>query len=147
MFCICSRFHYSDVMMSTMAIKSSASRLLTQPLVQAKIKENIKAPRHWPLWWEFTGDRWIPRTKGQHRGNVSIWWRHHVGINRVDLIQYEPKFFRRFVLWCVLFTETESLSSTSPVTTRAVTWTTFLFQCCGYVSTFLTAVLLSEGYV
>ena len=27
--------------------------------------ENIKAPRHWPLWGEFTGDRWIPRTKGQ----------------------------------------------------------------------------------
>ena len=26
---------------------------------------NIKAPLHWPLWGEFTGDRWIPRTKGQ----------------------------------------------------------------------------------
>ena len=33
--------------------------------VQAQIKENIKAPRHWPLWGEFTSDRWIPRTKGQ----------------------------------------------------------------------------------
>ena len=32
------------------------------------IKDNIKAPRHWPLWGEFTGDRWIPRTKGQKRG-------------------------------------------------------------------------------
>ena len=30
--------------------------------------ENIKAPRHWPLWGEFTGDRWIPHTKGQLRG-------------------------------------------------------------------------------
>ena len=29
------------------------------------IKENIKAPRHWPLWGEFTGDRLIPRTKDQ----------------------------------------------------------------------------------
>ena len=28
------------------------------------IKENIKAPRLWPL-WEFTGGRWIPRTNGQ----------------------------------------------------------------------------------
>ena len=27
-------------------------------------QENIKAPRHWPLWGEFTGDQWIPRTKG-----------------------------------------------------------------------------------
>ena len=30
-------------------------------------KEYIKAPRHLPLWGEFTGDRWIPRTKGQWR--------------------------------------------------------------------------------
>ena len=27
-------------------------------------KENIKAPRHWPLWGEFTGDRSIPHKKG-----------------------------------------------------------------------------------
>ena len=46
-------------------LKSSASPLFTQPFLQAHIKENIKAPRHWPLWAEFTDDRWIPRTKGQ----------------------------------------------------------------------------------
>ena len=34
-------------------------------LLKAQIKENIKPPRHWPLWGEFTGDRRIPRTKGQ----------------------------------------------------------------------------------
>ena len=39
--------------------------VFTQPFIYAQIKENIKAPRHWPLWGEFTGDRWIPRTKGQ----------------------------------------------------------------------------------
>ena len=33
--------------------------------IQAQIKENIKAPRQWPLWGEFTYDRWIPHTKGQ----------------------------------------------------------------------------------
>ena len=57
--------HYSDVIMSAVAFKSMASRLLVQPFGQAQIKENIKAPRHWPLWGEFTGYRWIPRTKGQ----------------------------------------------------------------------------------
>ena len=36
-------------------------------------KENIKAPRHWPL----CGDRWIPRTMASNAENVSIWWRHH----------------------------------------------------------------------
>ena len=30
-----------------------------------QIKENVKIPRHWPLWGEVTGDRWIPHTKGQ----------------------------------------------------------------------------------
>ena len=42
-------------------LKSLASPLFAQLLVQ--IKENIKAPRHWPLYRECTGDRWIPRTK------------------------------------------------------------------------------------
>ena len=37
-------------------------------LFKAQIKENIKAPRHWPLCGEFTIDRWIPRTKGQLHG-------------------------------------------------------------------------------
>ena len=35
-----------------------------QVFIQAQIKEKIKALRHWPLWGEFTGDRWIPHTKG-----------------------------------------------------------------------------------
>ena len=34
---------------------------LRNRLFKAQIKENVKAPRHWLLWWEFTGDRWIPR--------------------------------------------------------------------------------------
>ena len=48
-----------------LCFKSPASPLFTQPFIQAQIKENIKAPRHLPLCKEFTGDRWIPRTKGQ----------------------------------------------------------------------------------
>ena len=46
-------------------LKSPAPRLFNQLFTQAQIKENIKAPRHWPLCGEFTGDRWIPCTKGQ----------------------------------------------------------------------------------
>ena len=51
-----------------MVLKSPASRVFPQPFVQASIIENIKAPRHWPLWGISTGDRWIPLTKGQQRG-------------------------------------------------------------------------------
>ena len=42
--------------------------LFAQPFIRVQIKENIKAPRHWPLWGGFTGDWWIPSTKGQQRG-------------------------------------------------------------------------------
>ena len=56
---------------------SPVSRLFTQPFIQAPIKENTKTTRHWPLWGESTGDRWIAFTKDQQRGNASIWWRHH----------------------------------------------------------------------
>ena len=41
-------------------LKPPSSRLFTQALVQAQIKVNIEAPRHWPLWGDFTG---------QYRGN------------------------------------------------------------------------------
>ena len=39
--------------------------IVDSTVIQTQIKENIKAPRHWPLCGEFTGDRWIPRTNGQ----------------------------------------------------------------------------------
>ena len=36
-----------------------------QPFGQSQIKANTKAPRHWPLWEEFTDDPWIPLTNDQ----------------------------------------------------------------------------------
>ena len=51
--------------MGSMASQITSLRLFTELFIQAQIKENTKAPRHWPLCMEFTGDRWIPRTKGQ----------------------------------------------------------------------------------
>ena len=46
-------------------LKSPASRFFTQQFLQAHIKENHIGPHHWPLWGEFTVDRWIPHRKGQ----------------------------------------------------------------------------------
>ena len=39
---------------TAMHYKSPASRMFAQPFVQAEITENIKAPRHWPVWGEST---------------------------------------------------------------------------------------------
>ena len=44
-------------------LKSTASRLFAQPFVQAHILENIKAPRHCPLWGESPGTRWLLLTQ------------------------------------------------------------------------------------
>ena len=65
-------------------LRSPASRLFAHTFVQTHVKENIKAPRHWPLWWDSTGDRWFPLTVSE-AVNVSIWWRHHVKSTSVTI--------------------------------------------------------------
>ena len=54
--------------------------------IQAQIKENIKAPRHRPLWgnspaWGGGGDSpgtsEFPAQMASNAENVFIWWRHH----------------------------------------------------------------------
>ena len=63
--------------------KWSASRLFAEPFVRVQIKENVNALRHWPLWGESTGDRWIPLIKASITENVSFWWRHHVSCKSI----------------------------------------------------------------
>ena len=75
--------HYADVRWARWRLKSPASRLFTQPFIQAQIKENIKAQRHWPLCGEFTGDWWIPTQWASNVGYVSIWWHHHIVMQSV----------------------------------------------------------------
>ena len=63
-------YHYSDVIMGAIASQISSLKLFTQPFIQTQIKENIKAPRHWPLCGEFTGD-WFDLTKDTPA--LSLW--------------------------------------------------------------------------
>ena len=51
--------------MGAMASQIISLTIFTQPFIQEQIKENIKAPRDWPLCRGFTNDRWIPCTNGQ----------------------------------------------------------------------------------
>ena len=53
-------------------LRSPTSRLFTQPFIRAQIKENIKAPRHWPLCGEFTGTGEFPAQMANNAENVSI---------------------------------------------------------------------------
>ena len=57
--------HNGDVIMGLMASQITSFTIVYSTVIQAQIKENIKAPRHRPLCGKFTGHRWIPRTNGQ----------------------------------------------------------------------------------
>ena len=45
----------------------------TLPFIQAQIKENIKAPRHWSLCGEFIVTGEFPTQRANNAENVSIW--------------------------------------------------------------------------
>ena len=64
--------HYSGVIMGALASQITSLTIVYSSFIQTQIKENIKAPRHWSLCEEFTGDRWIPRTNGQLRGKCFL---------------------------------------------------------------------------
>ena len=78
-------------------LKSPASRFTAQLFIQAQLKGNIKAPRPWPLYGEFTSDRWIPRTRCQSRAKcfhlmtssciVLVLWYMYITCNWNDVIQ------------------------------------------------------------
>ena len=55
--------NYSDVIMSAMAFQITGVSIVYSTVWSCT--ENIKAPRHWSVWGEFTCDRWIPRTMCQ----------------------------------------------------------------------------------
>ena len=52
------REHYSDVIMGKMASQITSFTIVYLTIYSSQIKGNIKAPCHWPLCGEFTGDRW-----------------------------------------------------------------------------------------
>ena len=71
------RIETKTAAISRWRLKSPASRLFTQPFVQAQMKKNIKASRHWlcernsPV----TGE--LPAQRASNAENISILWRHH----------------------------------------------------------------------
>ena len=63
--------------MGAMASQITSLTIVYSIVIQALIKENIKAPRHWPLRGEVTGTGEFPSEMASNAENVSIWWRHH----------------------------------------------------------------------
>ena len=61
--------------MGAIAYQITSLTIVYSTVIQTQIKENIKAPRHWPLYGEFTGE--FPAQMASNAENISIWWRHH----------------------------------------------------------------------
>ena len=60
--------HYNDVIMGSMASQIICLTIVYSTVYSGTNQRKHKVPRHWPFWGEFTGDRWIPHTKGQYCG-------------------------------------------------------------------------------
>ena len=73
--------HFSDVIMVAMVSQITSLTLFTQPFIQAKIKENIKASCDWPLCvcvCVWGGGEIFPTQLASNVENVFIWWHHHI---------------------------------------------------------------------
>ena len=70
--------HYSDVIMSAVAPQITSFRIVYSPFLQAQIKRNIKAPRHWPCEGNSPVTGEFPAQRASNAENISIWWRPHV---------------------------------------------------------------------
>ena len=57
--------YYSDVIMGAMASQINDVSMVYSAVYSGVDRKNIKAPRHWPLWGESTGDSWFSLTKGR----------------------------------------------------------------------------------
>ena len=60
---------------------------VSQLFVQAQMKENIKARRHWPLWGNPLVTGGFPSQRASKVENVFIWWCHH-DINHWNISNY-----------------------------------------------------------
>ena len=58
--------------MGAMASQITSLTSVYSIFIQAQIKENIKAPRHWPLWAEFTVAGEFPAQSASNAENVSF---------------------------------------------------------------------------
>ena len=69
--------HYNSVIMSEMVPQISSLMILCSTVIRTQIKENIKVPRHWPLWGNSPVTSVWPTQKASDAVKNSSWWSHH----------------------------------------------------------------------
>ena len=56
---------YNHIIMGAIASQITSLTIVYSTIYSVPDQRKHQTPHHWPLWGEFTGDRWIPRTNGQ----------------------------------------------------------------------------------
>ena len=74
--------------MSMMASQITSFSIVSSTVCSGKIKENIKASCHWPLWVEPLVTSGFPSQKASNMENVSIWW-HQFHVNSIQHISQQ----------------------------------------------------------
>ena len=69
--------HHHDVIMGTIASQITSLTVVYSIVYSDADQRKHQSSESLAFVWGIHRDRWIRRTKGQLRGNVSIWWRHH----------------------------------------------------------------------
>ena len=117
--------HYCDVIMCAMASQITSLTIVYSSFIQAQIKENTDAPRHWPLWGEFTVTGEIPAQIALNAENVSIWWRHNVSL--LVAPQTEPRHPPIWpgipMCWRIRQQLWQKLSTVGTLTAETTAWT------------------------
>ena len=64
--------------MSVIGSQITSRMIVCSTVYSGADQRNIKAPRHWPLYRELTGELTgeFPTQIASNAENVSIWWRH-----------------------------------------------------------------------
>ena len=99
-------YHYIDVITTTIASQITSLTVVYSTVYSDADQSKHQSSASLALVWRIHRDRWIPRTKGQLRGNVSIWWRHHVTRGCMYI-----RHTRDFLPWINIILGTEFLFS------------------------------------
>ena len=85
--------------MGTMTSQITSLTSVYSTAYRAQIKENLKAPRHWPLSGNSPVTGEFPAQMASNAENVYTWWRHHV-YNQVnaEYRNFLDKFKRHWMI-------------------------------------------------
>ena len=127
--------------MSTMASQITNLTIISSTVYLGADQRKIKAPRHWFFYGEFTGDRWILRTKASNAENASIWWRHH----GMPSLSYEYTYTDAHIFVCLCVYICKCICVCIYIYTYIVSWD-ILIWLIGFIDVFFCFYVNFDWY-